>query len=53
MKFKEIFTRVVQEVLKEIAIETVGRSIPWGLYEKEIDVKLAEEIEKQRRANNI
>lgn len=49
MKVKKKVIKTVQGILKEIAVETVGRSIPWGLYEKQINEKLFNEIEKVRK----
>lgn len=46
---KKVIAEHIQKVLTHMAVNSVGKSIPFGIYERKISPELSEEIAKIKK----
>ncbi|MCI8829836.1 MAG: exodeoxyribonuclease V subunit alpha [Lachnospiraceae bacterium] len=49
---KKIIAKNIQKFLKSVAVNSVGRSIPYTIYEKKVPSELSEELLIRKRKMN-
>lgn len=49
---KKTLARKMQKLLKEVSLNSIGRSAPPGIYEKKISKELKESILKMKDSNS-
>lgn len=49
---KKIIAKNIQKILKSVAVNSVGRSIPYTIYERKVPSELSEELLIRKRKMN-
>ena len=50
---KKIIAKDMQKIFKSVAVNSIGKSSPFGIYERKISSELSEELLKKRRKMNV